>query len=174
VTGAGDTVSAALGCGIAAGLALRDATALANLAAGVVVGKLGTATASLDEIREAMTPTPAAHGLLDVVLAACQRAAPPASASRCCWGPRPARRGPAGPPRQAGQAAERLLVIEPAATDATAPRCWPPCARWTGWSRPTRYLRHAAAAVRPDALLCGPPAPACRPGSSPRCCRMNR
>ena len=77
VTGAGDTVSAALGCGIAAGLSLRDATLLANLAAGVVVGKLGTATASIDEIREAMaTHVPVAHGLLDVdaVLAACQRA----------------------------------------------------------------------------------------------------
>ena len=77
VTGAGDTVSAALGCGIAAGLSLRDATLLANLAAGVVVGKLGTATASIDEIREAMNAhAPIAHGLLDVdaALAACQRA----------------------------------------------------------------------------------------------------
>lgn len=55
VTGAGDTVSATLGCGLAAGLTLRDATALANLAAGVVVGKLGTATVSVDELREAMS-----------------------------------------------------------------------------------------------------------------------
>ena len=53
VTGAGDTVSAALGCGIAAGLSLRDATLLANLAAGVVVGKLGTATASIDDDTQA-------------------------------------------------------------------------------------------------------------------------
>jgi rfaE bifunctional protein kinase chain/domain len=55
VTGAGDTVSATLGCGLAAGLSLRDATALANLAAGVVVGKLGTASVSVDELREAMS-----------------------------------------------------------------------------------------------------------------------
>jgi D-beta-D-heptose 7-phosphate kinase/D-beta-D-heptose 1-phosphate adenosyltransferase len=55
VTGAGDTVSATLGCAIAAGLTLPEATALANLAAGVVVGKLGTATVSVDELREAMT-----------------------------------------------------------------------------------------------------------------------
>ncbi|MBN8443600.1 MAG: D-glycero-beta-D-manno-heptose-7-phosphate kinase [Thauera sp.] len=54
VTGAGDTVSAALGCGIAAGLSLADATALANLAAGIVVGKLGTATATVDELRAEM------------------------------------------------------------------------------------------------------------------------
>jgi D-beta-D-heptose 7-phosphate kinase/D-beta-D-heptose 1-phosphate adenosyltransferase len=54
VTGAGDTVSAALGCGIAAGLSLQDATALANLAAGIVVGKLGTATATVDELRAEM------------------------------------------------------------------------------------------------------------------------
>jgi D-beta-D-heptose 7-phosphate kinase / D-beta-D-heptose 1-phosphate adenosyltransferase len=55
VTGAGDTVAATLGCGLAAGLSLRDATALANLAAGVVVGKLGTASVSVDELREAMS-----------------------------------------------------------------------------------------------------------------------
>lgn len=51
VTGAGDTVSAVLGCALGAGLGLRDATALANLAAGIVVGKLGTATASIAELR---------------------------------------------------------------------------------------------------------------------------
>ncbi|MDD2893360.1 MAG: bifunctional D-glycero-beta-D-manno-heptose-7-phosphate kinase/D-glycero-beta-D-manno-heptose 1-phosphate adenylyltransferase HldE [Halothiobacillaceae bacterium] len=54
VTGAGDTVVAVLAAGLAAGLSLPEATALANLAAGVVVGKLGTATVSLDELREAM------------------------------------------------------------------------------------------------------------------------
>lgn len=50
VTGAGDTVSATLGCSLAAGLTLADATALANLAAGIVVGKLGTATATIAEL----------------------------------------------------------------------------------------------------------------------------
>ena len=46
VTGAGDTVIALLGAGIAAGLAASDAAALANLGAGIVVGKIGAATAS--------------------------------------------------------------------------------------------------------------------------------
>ena len=50
VTGAGDTVSAMLGCSLAAGLSLAEATALANLAAGIVVGKLGTATAKIAEL----------------------------------------------------------------------------------------------------------------------------
>ncbi|HES75431.1 MAG TPA: bifunctional D-glycero-beta-D-manno-heptose-7-phosphate kinase/D-glycero-beta-D-manno-heptose 1-phosphate adenylyltransferase HldE, partial [bacterium] len=54
VTGAGDTVVAVLAAGLAAGLALPQATVLANLAAGVVVGKLGTASVSLDELRAAM------------------------------------------------------------------------------------------------------------------------
>ncbi|NTV09722.1 MAG: D-glycero-beta-D-manno-heptose-7-phosphate kinase [Zoogloea sp.] len=54
VTGAGDTVVAVLAAGLAAGLALADATSLANFAAGVVVGKLGTATVSVEEIAEAM------------------------------------------------------------------------------------------------------------------------
>ncbi|THF63151.1 D-glycero-beta-D-manno-heptose-7-phosphate kinase [Pseudothauera nasutitermitis] len=53
VTGAGDTVVAVLGAGLACGLALAEATALANLAAGVVVGKLGTATVSAEELRAA-------------------------------------------------------------------------------------------------------------------------
>jgi len=54
VTGAGDTVVAVLAAGLAAGLGLPQATQLANLAAGVVVGKLGTATVSLEELRAAM------------------------------------------------------------------------------------------------------------------------
>ncbi len=53
VTGAGDTVIAILGAGLAAGLDLAQAAALANLAAGVVVGKLGTATVSPAELRRA-------------------------------------------------------------------------------------------------------------------------
>lgn len=54
VTGAGDTVVAVLGAGIACGLALADATAYANLAASIVVGKVGTATVTLDELAQAM------------------------------------------------------------------------------------------------------------------------
>ena len=44
VTGAGDTVLATLALAVAAGASLREAAVLANAAAGVVVGKLGTAT----------------------------------------------------------------------------------------------------------------------------------
>ncbi|OYD55690.1 D-glycero-beta-D-manno-heptose-7-phosphate kinase [Thauera propionica] len=66
VTGAGDTVSATLGCSLAAGLSLRDATALANLAASIVVGKLGTATVSVDELRaELNAHAPRPRGLIE-------------------------------------------------------------------------------------------------------------
>ncbi|MDD4880984.1 MAG: bifunctional D-glycero-beta-D-manno-heptose-7-phosphate kinase/D-glycero-beta-D-manno-heptose 1-phosphate adenylyltransferase HldE [Gallionellaceae bacterium] len=54
VTGAGDSVVAMLAAGLAAGQLLPEAVQLANLAAGVVVGKLGTATASVEEITAAM------------------------------------------------------------------------------------------------------------------------
>jgi rfaE bifunctional protein kinase chain/domain len=50
VTGAGDTVIATLAALVAAGLSLRDALPLANKAAGIVVGKFGTATVSYDEL----------------------------------------------------------------------------------------------------------------------------
>ncbi|MGD8925984.1 MAG: bifunctional D-glycero-beta-D-manno-heptose-7-phosphate kinase/D-glycero-beta-D-manno-heptose 1-phosphate adenylyltransferase HldE [Thioalkalispiraceae bacterium] len=54
VTGAGDTVIAMLAAAIAAGEDIANAMALANLAAGVVVGKLGTATVSPAELQQAM------------------------------------------------------------------------------------------------------------------------
>ncbi len=50
VSGAGDTVIAVLGAMLAAGLALREAVQLANRAGGIVVGKLGTATVSYEEL----------------------------------------------------------------------------------------------------------------------------
>ncbi len=50
VTGAGDTVLASLGYALAQGKDIVSAIEFANLAAGVVVGKLGSATATLDEI----------------------------------------------------------------------------------------------------------------------------
>jgi D-glycero-beta-D-manno-heptose-7-phosphate kinase len=50
VTGAGDTVIATLAVTLAAGAGLEAATRLANRAAGIVVGKLGTATASREEL----------------------------------------------------------------------------------------------------------------------------
>jgi D-beta-D-heptose 7-phosphate kinase/D-beta-D-heptose 1-phosphate adenosyltransferase len=50
VTGAGDTVIATLAAAIAAGASLVEAASLANHAAGIVVGKVGTATATADEL----------------------------------------------------------------------------------------------------------------------------
>jgi D-beta-D-heptose 7-phosphate kinase / D-beta-D-heptose 1-phosphate adenosyltransferase len=54
VTGAGDTVVAVLAAAMAAGESMYDAVALSNLAAGVVVGKVGTATVSPAELAAAM------------------------------------------------------------------------------------------------------------------------
>ena len=54
VTGAGDTVISVLGAALAAGSELPDAVKLSNIAAGVVVAKLGTATVSVTEIRCAL------------------------------------------------------------------------------------------------------------------------
>lgn len=52
VTGAGDTVIASLGFSLACGYDIDKAVKFANLAAGVVVGKIGSATATLNEIIE--------------------------------------------------------------------------------------------------------------------------
>ncbi len=54
VTGAGDTVLAVLTASLAAGASPAAAAALANVAAGLVVMKLGTATVSADELRTAV------------------------------------------------------------------------------------------------------------------------
>ena len=54
VTGAGDTVIAVLASAVAAGAELPQAVALANIAASIVVGKLGTATVSGPELRRAV------------------------------------------------------------------------------------------------------------------------
>jgi rfaE bifunctional protein kinase chain/domain len=50
VSGAGDTVIGVMAVTLAAGLGLRDAVSFANRAGGIVVGKLGTATVSYDEL----------------------------------------------------------------------------------------------------------------------------
>jgi rfaE bifunctional protein kinase chain/domain len=50
VSGAGDTVIAVMAAMLAAGMELRDAVRVANRAGGIVVGKLGTATVSYDEL----------------------------------------------------------------------------------------------------------------------------
>lgn len=54
VTGAGDTVIAILAAALGAGETLPDAVAMANTGAGIVVGKLGTASVSLPELRNAI------------------------------------------------------------------------------------------------------------------------
>jgi rfaE bifunctional protein kinase chain/domain len=54
VTGAGDTVLSVLSLAAAAGALLADAALLANIAAGVVVGKLGTASVSPQELEYAL------------------------------------------------------------------------------------------------------------------------
>lgn len=50
VTGAGDTVIAALAGALASGATMLEAASFANHAAGIVVGKVGTATASAEEL----------------------------------------------------------------------------------------------------------------------------
>src|SRR5690349_15341621 len=50
VTGAGDTVIATLAAALASGATMIEAATLANHAAGIVVGKVGTATATADEL----------------------------------------------------------------------------------------------------------------------------
>jgi D-beta-D-heptose 7-phosphate kinase / D-beta-D-heptose 1-phosphate adenosyltransferase len=61
VSGAGDTVGAALAAALAAGLDIDDAVTLANCAAGIVVGKLGTATATRAELRAAISDAAASR-----------------------------------------------------------------------------------------------------------------
>ncbi|MEN8177521.1 MAG: bifunctional D-glycero-beta-D-manno-heptose-7-phosphate kinase/D-glycero-beta-D-manno-heptose 1-phosphate adenylyltransferase HldE [Pseudomonadota bacterium] len=54
VTGAGDTVIAVLTAGIAAGVEMAEAAGLANLAAGLMVGKLGAGSVTPDELKGAL------------------------------------------------------------------------------------------------------------------------
>jgi len=57
VTGAGDTVISVLAASLAAGVDLEEATVLANLGAGVVVNKIGTATVNQEELKRALRQT---------------------------------------------------------------------------------------------------------------------
>ena len=54
VTGAGDTVIGTLAAGLGAGASLRDAALLANVAAGVVVGEVGTSPITSEKLRLAL------------------------------------------------------------------------------------------------------------------------
>ncbi|MFP5305404.1 MAG: bifunctional D-glycero-beta-D-manno-heptose-7-phosphate kinase/D-glycero-beta-D-manno-heptose 1-phosphate adenylyltransferase HldE [Gammaproteobacteria bacterium] len=65
VTGAGDTVIAVLAAALAAGVELPFACRLANLAAGIVVGKLGTAAVSVAELEVALQHAHGDAGVLD-------------------------------------------------------------------------------------------------------------
>ena len=58
VSGAGDTVIAALSLMVAAGAGLAAAMRVANHAAGIVVGKLGTAVVHRDELVESLAANP--------------------------------------------------------------------------------------------------------------------
>ena len=55
VTGAGDTVISTLALGLVAGLSILEAAVLSNIAAGIVVGKLGTASVSPEELIAGIT-----------------------------------------------------------------------------------------------------------------------
>ena len=54
VTGAGDTVVAALALALSSGADLKQAAEIANHAAGIVVAKLGTSTATIEELKESI------------------------------------------------------------------------------------------------------------------------
>ena len=56
VSGAGDTVVAALAAALAGGVELRMAARIANIAAGIVVEKVGTAVAREEDLLQALTP----------------------------------------------------------------------------------------------------------------------
>jgi len=51
ITGAGDTVAALLSLALSSGASLGDASVIANQAAGIVVGKVGTSTVSIKELK---------------------------------------------------------------------------------------------------------------------------
>jgi D-beta-D-heptose 7-phosphate kinase/D-beta-D-heptose 1-phosphate adenosyltransferase len=55
VSGAGDTVNGVMSLVLATGAGFKEAAVLANLAAGIVVGKVGTATVSPEELLEAVS-----------------------------------------------------------------------------------------------------------------------
>lgn len=61
VTGAGDTVISVLAASLAARKSLAEATHLANIAAGIVVGKMGTATVTTEELSNALRGPSAQH-----------------------------------------------------------------------------------------------------------------
>lgn len=67
VTGAGDTVIATLAAGLSIGLAMDEAVRLANRAAGIVVGRKGTATVTAHELLAAQGLTPVFTSVDEIV-----------------------------------------------------------------------------------------------------------
>ncbi len=63
-TGAGDTVAAGLAAGLAAGCSVSESAMLANLAAGIVVTKSGTAAATSTELRRALVAQDVPRGVM--------------------------------------------------------------------------------------------------------------
>ena len=55
MTGAGDTAIGTLALAMATGASIRDGAILANHAAGIVVGMVGTATVTAQQLTEALT-----------------------------------------------------------------------------------------------------------------------
>ncbi len=57
VSGAGDTVISLLGLGLARGVGVtfKESALIANTPAGIVIGKLGTATATIDELKQGLS-----------------------------------------------------------------------------------------------------------------------
>ncbi|MCW3473416.1 bifunctional heptose 7-phosphate kinase/heptose 1-phosphate adenyltransferase [Limobrevibacterium gyesilva] len=74
ISGTGDTAVATLGAGLACGLDLRLAVRLANIAAGVVVGKMGTAVARESDLLAAISPQAGALRKIVTTEAAAERA----------------------------------------------------------------------------------------------------
>ena len=77
VTGAGDTVISVLAASLAAKKSLAESTILANMGAGIVVGKIGTATVNTEELSYALQGQRAHHrgvGALEVIKQAMQAA----------------------------------------------------------------------------------------------------
>ncbi len=105
VSGAGDTVIATLGALLAAGAPLPDAMRIANEAAGVVVGKLGTAVAepgrvelTRGEAQDRSTPAPSAAARRRSGRDSARTAAPGTRSSKR-WRRRPRRASRASPAR---------------------------------------------------------------------------
>jgi rfaE bifunctional protein kinase chain/domain len=55
VSGAGDTVISLIGLGLAIGASFKQSAMVANIAAGIVVAKVGTATATIEELKKALS-----------------------------------------------------------------------------------------------------------------------